>query len=62
MSVWGIPRNYFEAGYNWKHAVINDELYLYFPQIHIRTHMVVAMTMAVLVIAIIIQCTFMFIC
>ena len=30
MSVLAVPHNHLKAGYNGKHDVINDELYLHF--------------------------------
>ena len=53
MSVLGVPHNHLETEYNEKHDCINDEVYLYFFQLHIRMSMVVTMTMAVMVTVII---------
>ena len=34
VSVHAIPCNYFEIGYNWKHTLISNELYLHVLQMH----------------------------
>ena len=52
MSVCSLPHTHCEIGYNVKHTVISDELYLHFFQMHRNLPEVVADMMVKMMIAI----------